>query len=376
MSKKAHNKAEFLLRAQDAHGSYQVQRIVNAINSTLAWLKSPAGAALVASAPERAKNEGSEAVLIGPDMHFHWADPACVSIFLKAIVASRPGRIVLLGDLIEAGAFSAHKKKTMREDKGGYIDAEIYTAQLFLDAVQELAPDSELIVLGGNHEARVEAFAASLPGAAGMAVFEGCDPYRLFTRKVDGTERKHFRVIPYQKALSHYEITPDLWAIHGWFCGINFCMDTLRKSSPISMVCGHAHRQQRVCIRDAVRNTKRVVWSPGTLSLTQPLWNAPNPTDWIQGFSVVYVGAKGSWADYTTTILNNECVMPGGTVIIAEPEMPLRMPEVAGKTAASKTPKEAKPRKEPVKRAVVSKRGARGATASPSKKAAPRLKMG
>jgi hypothetical protein len=280
-------------------------------------LKTAKGKELLKSSREKAKIKGSVVNIVLPDMHFHWADPACVSIALLSIAVSQPSKVISLGDIIEAGAFSSHKKKTIKENEGGYIDAEIYTANLFLDAIQEIVPTAELIVLGGNHEARVEAFAASLPGAVASAVLDGCNPYKLLSRRVDGTQRKNFEVIPYQKALSHYEIAPDLWAIHGWFCGVNFCMDTLRKAAPISMVCGHAHRQQSVSIRNPVNNTIRKVFSPGTLSLLQPLWNAPNPTDWVQGLSLIYIGADKSWTDYTVTIKDEKCVMPGGTQLHA-----------------------------------------------------------
>lgn len=338
---------------QDARGCRQVQAIERAIRETLAYLNSPAGKRLVRAAPEAAKVSGSEVVAIAPDLHFHWADPACVSLFLLAIALSRPGRIVLLGDVLEAGAFSSHKRKTITEESGGYIDAEVYTALLFMDALQALAPDALLVMLGGNHEARVEASAATLPGGLGRAMVAGCDPYTLLARRVDGTQRARFIAIPYQKALSHYKITPDLWAIHGWFCGVNFCMDTLRKSQPVSMVMGHAHRQQSVALRNPVDNTVRRAWSPGTLSLLQPLWNAPNPTDWVQGFSFVYVGANQlHWSEYTITIMQHACVLPGGTQISAigcdpprspndawSTPMPLEAPVPAGNRAKAKLKK-------------------------------------
>ena len=321
------NKVAVQLFPQDSRGARQVAAIERAIRETLAFLKTKEGLALVKAAPEAAKVSGSEVVAIAPDLHFHWADPACVSLFLLAVATGRPNRIVLLGDVIEAGAFSSHKRKTISEETGGYIDAEIYTARLFMDALQELAPDALLVMLGGNHCARVEASAALLPGGLGEALLAGCNPYTLLARHVDGTERQNFRVIPYQKALSHYAITPNLWAIHGWFCGVNFCMDTLRKCAPISMVMGHAHRQQSVSIRNPVDNTVRMAWSPGTLSLLQPLWNAPNPTDWVQGFSFVYVGAdQKHWSDYTITILEHACVMPGGTQLKAVGCAPPRNP--------------------------------------------------
>ena len=68
--------------------------------------------------------------------------------------------------------------------------------------------------------------------------------------------------------------------------------------------------------------TQRVMkaWSPGCLSKLQPLYMAHNPTEWVQGFSLIYVSSddRTDWTEYNITIDRGRCILPDGKVLRAK----------------------------------------------------------
>ena len=92
----------------------------------------------------------------------------------------------------------------------------------------------------------------------------------------------------------------------------------LELARTISLIHGHTHRQQSVSRR--LLETGRVVkaWSPGCLSELQPAWRHSLPTDWVLGYTLLYVrNDLRAWTDYTVTIDRGACVLPGGTSVRA-----------------------------------------------------------
>lgn len=259
---------------------------------------------------------GSRLVMVLPDLHIPHHDEAALQCVLQAYKHLRPDTVVVLGDWLDCEQFSSHGVMSMAELRAHrFLEDEVDPCNAALDKLQKYK--NELVFVEGNHEQRIERWAAKWGARLGP------DFYKLMApRKLLGEGRKKFTWIPYMDNLSHYEITPALknstalWAVHGWSHAKRAAAIHLNKAISVSIVHGHTHRMQVETRREP--STGRILksWSPGCLSKLQPLYRANNPTEWTHGFSLVYVG-KSSWTDYTISIVNGKCVLPNGKEMAA-----------------------------------------------------------
>lgn len=260
--------------------------------------------------PKPQKAPGSHLVVILPDLHVPFHDRQALDCAMAAIQYLRPHKIVILGDWLDCEAFSAHGKKHMLELRATrYLADEIEPTNEILNEVQRWS--KELVYIEGNHEHRVERFAVQWGGVLGPDIYKLISPQTLLS-----AGRTNFEWIPYGDILTHYSITPDLWAVHGWTHARHSASKHLDKAGSISVVHGHTHRAQMHARRDLVTGRVLKAWSPGCLSHLQPLYMHQNPTEWLHGFSMVYVGSNPlDWTDYLITIENGRCVLPDGKEI-------------------------------------------------------------
>lgn len=261
-----------------------------------------------AYAPRR---QGSHVVMVLPDLHFPQHDPRALACVLRAAQILKPRRVVVLGDWLDCDAFSRHPRNSLSEAvAANYLTEEINPCNEALDELQRWS--KSLIFVEGNHEYRVERFAVSLGGALGSSVYDIISPQQLLSKG-----RESFTWVPYRKELSHYEITPNLWAVHGWNHSKHAADAHLRAIKTVSLVHGHTHRQQLMTTRNVVTGDVVKAWSPGCLSSLQPAYMHQSPTEWVHGFSIVFVGADPTdWTEYIVTIRNGRCILPDGTEVI------------------------------------------------------------
>lgn len=278
-----------------------------------------------AKAHREAAGEGSHAVLVLPDSHHPFEDKAAMRIVEIVAGLVKPERVVILGDWLDAAGWSRHPSRSRAEVAVHDFAAELESCGAAIDRIQAASGAREVAFVEGNHEARVEAVCLQL-GPLGAAVYDMVSPRRLLTQG-----RPWLKWIPYSPSIGerctprrgpgmgHYKITPDLWAVHGWSIATHAAAKHMDLARTISLVHGHTHRQQSISRR--ILETGRVVkaWSPGCLSELQPAWRHALPTDWVCGFSLVYVRSsdRRSWTDYTVTIDRGSCVLPGGTSVRA-----------------------------------------------------------
>lgn len=228
---------------------------------------------------------------------------------MRALQILRPYRTVILGDWLDCDPFSTHGRSHLDAKTETYRAAEVDPCNRLLDEVQ--AWSDELIFIEGNHEFRVERFCTGL-GELGQDIHDLISPRTLLS-----AGRRHFTWVPYGDKLSHYEITPDLWAVHGWAHSKHAAARHLDLVRTVSIVHGHTHRQQLHSARDVTSGRVLKAWSPGCLSKLQPVYRHQQPTDWVHGFSLVYVGRDPlDWTEYIVTIENGRCILPDGTEVI------------------------------------------------------------
>lgn len=256
---------------------------------------------------------GSHLVVVLPDLHIPFHDRRALECAMQAVEYLRPHKVVILGDWLDCESFSAHGRSKLVELKATrYVADEVTPCNEVLD---ELARWSDKIVyVEGNHEFRVERFAVAQGSCLGPDIYNLISPRTLLSA---GRDPRDFEWVPYGETLTHHAITPDLWAVHGWTHAKHSASVHLDKARSISIVHGHTHRSQMHSGRDLMTGRVLKAWSPGCLSKLQPLYMHQNPTSWVHGISLVYVGRDPmDWTDYVVTIQNGRCILPDGKEII------------------------------------------------------------
>ena len=258
----------------------------------------------------RRKKNATRSVLVLPDLHIPHHDPAALDCVLQAYNYLKPQEVVVLGDWLDCEQFSSHPKSSFAEVRAHrFFEDELEPCIDVLNKLQKFG--NKLVFVEGNHEQRIERWSLSLGNRLGQDIYKMISPYRNLAEG-----RKKFVWVPYKSQLAHYEIAPDLWALHGWSFAKSAARIHQDRAVSVSVVYGHTHRQQSEARRDPATGRVLKAWSPGCLSKLQPLYAQNTPTSWVQGFSIVYVG-KDTWTDYTVTIQQGTCVLPDGKLISA-----------------------------------------------------------
>lgn len=254
---------------------------------------------------------GNHLVIAVPDTHVPYEDPEALGCVLHTIELLKPRKVLILGDFLDATAFSTHPHKSLAEVRAqDFNQDEIQPANEYLDQMGKHC--DEIIYVEGNHEARIERAAATMGGQF-SAVHSLISPRTLLSQG-----RKKFTWIPYNSELAHYEVARDLWAFHGWTHGTHAAYNHLQALRSVSGLFGHIHRQQSYVVRNPVSGRRIKSWSPGCLSKLQPLWNQTAPTNWTHGFDMIYVkNDLSEWTNYTVEIQKGECILPSGKTVKA-----------------------------------------------------------
>lgn len=185
-------------------------------------------------------------VLVLPDAHYPHQDPAAMGCVFHAIEVWNPDEVVILGDWLDAAAFSAHSKRSFIETEGAdFLETEVGPCNSALDRIQG-KKDRPVVFLEGNHCNRIERAALAMGGDLGKALYKLASPERVLRHRVNsegepGTKRKNFTWVPYLKSWehSHYKITKDLIAVHGWSIAKNAAKVHLDLVRSCSIVHGH-----------------------------------------------------------------------------------------------------------------------------------------
>lgn len=268
----------------------------------------------------------SDLWLVLPDIHFPDHEPKALEIVKKVASILQPTNTLLLGDVLDCGIFSKHDRRTIRELADyDYQKLEVAPCNELLDYLQDNTKKMTYF-LEGNHEQRIERWAVEV-GRAGQEIYKMIAPAEVLGKR-NGNPRKNFKLIPYDvptgNRMGYVQIVPNhagmktggLVGIHGWSWAKNAARVHLEKSRSQSVVFGHTHRIQLEASRDPWTGKTILAFNPGTLSKLQPLYSTGgNPSEWSNGFALIYVG-KTSWTQYIIPINSNgSCVLPDGREI-------------------------------------------------------------
>jgi predicted phosphodiesterase len=216
--------------------------------------------------------------IVLPDIHVPYHDEKAINLVLKYVKDVKPDKIIQLGDFYDTFGISKYDKDPNRVDT---LQQEIDTGYKLWKDIKRASPKSELVMLEGNHEARLRAFLMKNPGVYSL---DALKPKNLF--KLDELKVKW---IPQEET---YKINNSLVVIHGHNAGggklsqhsAYSAKNTLEKWGNVSGIMGHGHRLGMSC--KTLHDGSVVQWyEAGHLANPHPDY-MKNP-NWQQGFIIV-----------------------------------------------------------------------------------------
>jgi len=245
------------------------------------------------------------------DVHVPYENKAAVEVLCKAIEHLKPDLVICLGDLLDCSQFSTHPR-TFGVRLTSY-HADLIRANEILDRIQQHC--SELVLLEGNHEYRIDRWAARAD--------EGRGTYTLLAPKFQLTKNRNCVYVPYGSASGkypHYKINKRIVAVHGWSYAKHATKLHLAMSQGKSIIHAHTHRADATMVQNIWCSTRIIeARSAGCLYQLIPLWGIGRPVDWVNAFIVGYLGRRSDTL-YTIPIMGRRCILPDGTEITAYTE--------------------------------------------------------
>lgn len=95
--------------------------------------------------------------LLASDIHYPFEDPAAYALFVEVAADVQPDILVLLGDIMDCYAVSAHDKDADRATPSAFKEELIY-AKTKLAELRERLPNARIIYKEGNHETRLSRY--------------------------------------------------------------------------------------------------------------------------------------------------------------------------------------------------------------------------
>lgn len=230
---------------------------------------------------------------------FH--DPAALGVAVTLARAARPDRIVCLGDLLDLPQFGKYRQEPGFAQAG---NAAVEIAHSWLAALAELAPD--VIVLEGNHDARIGAYALDNARAAYGLRRAGDPPESWPVLTVPHLLRLDELGVDYRPGYpaNAVELAPNLVAVHG----TRLKLRDLLGDESVSAIQGHVHRVgvEYRTVRSPSGTRRRFAATPGCLCRIDGAVpgaragidprtgrHVHRPQDWQQGAAVVTVDPTG-----------------------------------------------------------------------------------
>lgn len=265
--------------------------------------------------PENPKKHGKKMskikrciVLSDTQIPFH--DERALALVERYMAAHTWDIWLQIGDLLDFDSISSFNKGKPRATEGRRIWRDIEIANEFLDRHQKIVrkrnPKAEFIILEGNHEERVERFLDENPTMEGIL-----DIPQLLKFK----ERK----VRWVKAWSKGEVYKIGKAsfVHGLYTN-QYHAKKMVDAEAGSIFYGHTH--DMMCIPRTRRDKTdlQVGQSIGCLCEIEQSYMKGKPSNWQQGFLVMYVLPDGTYTYYTPRIINHKFVAPDGVLYEAD----------------------------------------------------------
>jgi predicted phosphodiesterase len=251
----------------------------------------------------------SKTLLAFGDVHIPHHHGGAVEVLCHAAERLKPDIIVCLGDLLDCGQFSVHPP-TYGMPETEYVD-DLAMANALLDRLR--ATCKRLVILEGNHEHRLDRWAA--------ATAEGRGAYSMLAPRIRLMQGREGAIyVRYGSAdgrYPHYRLNSRVIAVHGWSYARDATRQHLLISQGMSVIHGNTHRADASIVQN-IWSAGKVVQarSAGCLCKTIPLYGTGRPVEWVNAFILGYLGRRSDTL-YTIPVLDGRCILPDGSEVRA-----------------------------------------------------------
>ena len=209
-------------------------------------------------------------------------DPQALDLAVQICAEAQPDTIVMLGDLLDVAPWGKYETgPDLRQTSGPALSIAHY----WLAQLRAAASDAELVIVEGNHDARVrKAVARDLPEAAALAAV-GDDRPALDVVRLLGLDALDIQWVgsPYPKG---WMLWDRIRCEHGSTVRSKGgqTVAAMAASAVVDTVCGHIHRREQAARVIKTRSGPKVVqvMSPGCLTRTDGAVPPGGDPDWHQ----------------------------------------------------------------------------------------------
>lgn len=229
-------------------------------------------------------------ILVLPDIHFPYHDKKAWALTRRVIAKCKPDRVIQIGDGADFYSVSSFPKDPSRKAKlKDEIDA--------VNAEYDLLDHDNVVLLGGNHEYRLQRYLQDkAPALFGM----------VECSKLLRVQERGWRWVPY---MQHLIVGKVLFCHDLGHSGKNAALNTLG-SAGHCVVFGHTHRGG-VHYGGTVGGDSHFALNVGWLgdSAQVDYMHKAKTRDWQLGFGWINMDSKGrAWAQFCPIVRGRVCV--------------------------------------------------------------------
>lgn len=231
--------------------------------------------------------------VIIPDSHGEHIDIPTRDAFCEDLKKLCPDEIIGIGDHLDCGGtFSTHQRSYTNELAESYDD-DCRAANIFLDMCQRRAPKAAWHYLEGNHEARVERWAArTFPSHKdAVKVLGAIGPEKALKLRDRGIRYYKRSEIYHGLSIPGCIRLGKCCFVHGISHSKN-AADVHLARFGTNVVFGHTHTAQFKSTR-TVMSEGFAAWGLGTFAKLQPLYKHTEPSTWGHVYGVQFVNKSG-----------------------------------------------------------------------------------
>lgn len=229
------------------------------------------------------------------DLHGSDQDVDARNAFLQDVSFLNPDEIVMLGDMVNcSGTFSKWHRVHVSEFSYSY-ENDIAAGNDFLDQITKAAPNADLYYIQGNHEYRIDKWAAATfeeKYLAELAIntFGVKSALHLEKRGIKFFESNKCHMGLHKPGII---VIGKCGFLHGYAGGKHVSHKHLMDMG-MNVVHGHNHREQSYTIRTAKDSALKAA-CPGCLCILQQYYNHEKPTDHTHGYTLQFEDPKSKW---------------------------------------------------------------------------------
>lgn len=256
--------------------------------------------------------KADQSVVICGDHHCPHHDEKLHQLFCSFLADEKPDLLVLLGDLADYSTVSRHRETEGFRQSVVECNRAVFNV---LRDYREASPDTRVVVLPGNHDARVEYYILDkAPGLRdiGPAFEEQVSAYslrRLWRLDELGVELIADYDSDWERA--KLPITKALTARHGYMTSKN-AGDTMLTKHSNSQVQGHSHRLQFTYRTKHDPLDVRVAIQAGTMAQIRDGLGYASEPDWQQGFVYGHTWGHKDFALAPAVFVKGRLLLPDG----------------------------------------------------------------